>query len=153
MKDEAIREFRWVVERGAKGSAEVLAALKWLAGAGVLTVQEAAPPAVDEQRAEAHTASLAGRMTLADRPAQRRMVILYGLPDSPAKGERYQTRTDEGGSFRFPRVAPGAYMVTDAVAGPRNWKLRVQLQAGQATTLDLGSGNTTSLRDDFPDRG
>ena len=80
-------------------------------------------------------------MTLADagpsgRLVQRRMVILYGLPDSPTQGERYQTRTDEGGSFRFPRVAPGSYMVTDAVAGPRTWRLKIQLQPGQAMTLE-----------------
>lgn len=158
LKDEAIREFRWVLERGAKGSAEVVAAHRWLAAAGVLPAQEASPTASEERRPEAASASLEGRMASAEpgqegKPAYRRMVILYGLTDSPAKDERYQTRTDENGSFRFPRVAPGSYMVTDAVAGPRTWRLRIQLQPGQALTLDLTPANATKVRDDFPSSG
>jgi len=158
LKDEAIREFRWVLARAAKGSAEAVAAHRWLAGAGLLPAQAASETASEERRPEAGSASLEGRMASVEpgqegRPAPRRMVILYGQPDSPAKGERYQTRTDENGTFRFPRVAPGSYMITDAVAGPRNWRLKIQLQAGEASTLDLTSGNATKVRDDFPSSG
>src|SRR5262249_838936 len=134
-KDEAIREFRWVLEHGSKGSTEVEAARRWLTQAGVLVAQDTGAPAdtQDGGGSPAQQASLEGRMTSPDadgRPAQGRMVILYGVAGTPTKDERSQTRTDQDGHFRFPRLVPGSYMVTDAVAGTRNWRLRVQLRPG-----------------------
>lgn len=156
LKDEAIREFRWVMDRAPKGSPEVEAARRWLAQAGVLVAQEALAPAPADEALGGGTdlASLEGRMILTDpgqegRPAQRRMVVLYGLPGTPTQDERHQTRTDQDGRFQFKRLAPGSYMVTDAVAGVRNWRLRVLLRPGQSVTLDLSSANSTKVRDDF----
>ena len=83
----------------------------------------------------------------------RRMLILYGLADSATKDQRYQVRTDDNGRFRFPSLPPGPYMLTDAVAGPRNWRLRVELQPSQAATLDLTPANHIKVKDDFPNPG
>ena len=156
LKPDAIREFRWVLRHAPKGSAEAEAARRWLAAAGALeTAAEQEAPA-DEARTEGGRASIEGRMVLpedAQNPPQRRMVILYGLPDTPTKEERIQVRTDERGRFRFANVTPGTYMLTDAVAGTRNWRLRVQVTAGQALTLDLTPANHIRVKDDFPKQG
>jgi hypothetical protein len=41
-------------------------------------------------------------------------------------------------------------MLTDAVSGPRNWRLRVELQPSQSATLDLTPANHIKIKDDFP---
>ena len=156
LKDEALREFKWVLARGLKGSPEVEAARRWLASAGALAVPEAAEAASDEARTRPALATLEGRMVLPEpgpNPPQRRMVILYGLANSVTRDERHQVRTDENGRFRLPNLLPGAYMVTDAVSGSRNWRLRIELQPGQSATLDLTPTNHIKVRDDFPTLG
>jgi tetratricopeptide (TPR) repeat protein len=156
LKDEALREFKWVLARGPKGSPEVEAARRWLASAGALTGAEPAETPADEPPTGPGLATLEGQMVLPEggqNPPQRRMVILYGLPNTATKDERYQGRTDDNGRFRLPNLLPGPYMVTDAVSGARNWRLRIELQPGQAATLDLTPANHIKAKDDFPTRG
>lgn len=159
LRDEAIREFRWVLERGAPGSQEVQEATRWLARVGALpATHAAAKPAVDDEPRVTGAASLEGQALATDAghaggPLARRMIILYGLPGAPTNDQRYQARTDENGRFRFTGLMPGPYMLTDAVAGPRNWRLRVEVAAGQALTLDLSPANSVKVRDDFPNMG
>lgn len=155
LKDEAIGEFKWVLARGAKGQAETEAARRWLASAGVLASgpEPAASPAGVSGPA-AGQSSLQGRMVLPEGgPARRRMVILYGVPKTPTEEERYQTRTDEDGQFKFSSLMPGPYTITDAVAGTKYWRLRIDVQPGQAATLDLTPANTLKARDESPNRG
>lgn len=150
LKDEAIREFRWVLARAPKGSTESEAARRWLTSAGALA-GEAPSEARDDTARAPGQASLEGQMVMPEGgSAQRRMLVLYGLPNSPTKEERYQIRTDDNGRFRFPSVAPGSYMLTDAVSGARNWRVRVELQPHQSTTLDLTPANHIKVKDDFP---
>ena len=152
LKDEAIREFRWVLARAPKGSTESQAARTWLTRVGALTADQP-PDARDEASSSSGPgqASLEGQMVMPEgASAQRRMLVLYGLPNSATKEERYQIRTDENGRFRFPSVTPGPYMLTDAVSGARNWRVRVELQPNQAATLDLTPTNHIKVKDDFP---
>jgi len=153
LKEEAIREFRWVFERGAPGSAEVEAARRWLASVGALPRPAvAAMPAGGER--ELGNASLEGRVVFGEgqdlQPMVRKALILVGQPGTPTKEERYNLRTDEEGRYRFPSVAPGPYMLTDRVAGPVIWRLRVELQPSQEMTLNLNPANSVKVRDDFP---
>ena len=151
LKDEAIREFRWVLARAPKGSTEAEAARRWLISAGALASEQTAAAQDESNSGGPGQASLEGQMVMSEGgPAQRRMLILYGLPNSATKEERYQIRTDEQGRFRFPSVTPGPYMLTDAVSGPRNWRLRVELQPSQSATLDLTPANNIKVKDDFP---
>ena len=154
LKDEAIREFRWVLARAPKGSTESEAARRWLTSAGALASEQPAADTPDEATSGPGQASLEGQMVLPDgagaNPPQRRMLILYGLANTATKDQRYQIRTDENGRFRFPSVVPGPYMLTDAVSGPRNWRLKVELQPSQAATLDLTPANNIKINDDFP---
>ena len=41
-------------------------------------------------------------------------------------------------------------MLTDRVAGPVIWRLRVELQPSQEMTLSLTPANSVKVRDDFP---
>lgn len=155
LMDEAIREFRWVLERASAGSPEVVTARGWLARAGALP----RPPASTAQEAPRDgQASLSGRAVFAEgneapKPVGRLLLLLVGQPDSPASEARYRLRTDEDGRFRFEGVVPGTYMLTNRLAGQPIWRLRVDLGRGDTAVLDLGPSNSVQVRDDFPGRG
>jgi len=80
---------------------------------------------------------------------QRMTLFLY---DYPKRVVYFRIRTDQAGRYRFPKVPPGVYKLTDTAAGPARWRLRVELGPGQEMNLDLGPDNGTKVRDDFPDR-
>lgn len=152
----AIREFQWVMASAPRDSQERVESQAWLARAGALP---ASPPPrrPDEPERQAGTAVLRGRAIFADgaaksQPMGRLQLFLVGQPDSPTKAERYNLRTDENGDFKFPNVPPGPYMLTNRLAGQPIWRLRVELKAAEEKQLDLNSGNSVTVRDDFPGR-
>jgi hypothetical protein len=150
----AIREFQWVMASAPRDSQERVESQAWLARAGALP---ASPPPrrPDEPEGQAGTAVLRGRAIFADgsaKPMGRLQLFLVGQPDSPTKAERYNLRTDENGDFKFPNVPPGPYMLTNRLAGQPIWRLRVELKAAEEKQLDLNSGNSVTVRDDFPGR-
>jgi protocatechuate 3,4-dioxygenase beta subunit len=63
---------------------------------------------------------------------------------------RFTVRTDQDGRYVFTKIPPGAYKLTNTVAGPPLWRLRVTIAPGRETTLDLNNGNSLTVRDDFP---
>jgi hypothetical protein len=83
----------------------------------------------------------------------RLQLMLVGQPGGGAEEARYRLRTDEEGRFAFKDVPPGAYMLTNRMAGKPTWRLRVELGAGEDAVLDLTSANSVKVRDDFPERG
>ena len=152
----AIREFQWVMASAPRDSQECVESQAWLARAGALP---ASPPPrrPDEPERQAGTAVLRGRAIFADgaaksQPMGRLQLFLVGQPDSPTKEGRYNLRTDENGEFTFPNIPPGPYMLTNRLAGQPIWRLRVELKAAEEKQLDLNSGNSVSVRDDFPGR-
>jgi tetratricopeptide (TPR) repeat protein len=157
-RDEAIREFRWVLERGLPTSDEVRTARRWLQSVGALprTTSVAATDTAEEPKEEAQkpaTASVRGRATFDANPGdvvamERMQLFLYSYP----KRVTYlRIRTDEKGRYQFTNVPPGIYELTDRIAGSRRWRLRVELKPGQELTLDLDRTNSTRVRDDFPE--
>ena len=157
-RDDAIREFRWVVQYGRLGATEVDAARQWLIRAGV--VPPAAYAAVNakgpEKERTAGNASLEGRAVFAEggnppQPMERLQLFLVGQPDSPTQRERYNLRTDESGNFKFPDVVPGPYKLTDRVAGQPIWRLRVEFKASEVKVLELTPANSTASLDEFPE--
>ena len=158
LKPEAIREFRWVLERGEAGKVEVENARGWLVRVGALArgaskmVPRAAPtPAAVDDRQDSATATFEGRAVSIDASHQAPMKrIQLFLIEQPSRVNYYRLRTDEDGHFYFPKVAPGVYKLSDRVVGSPRWRLRVEIKPGQTAFLDLGPGNSTKVRDDFP---
>ncbi len=156
LKDEAVREFSWVLEWGPAGSTEVERARRWLTSAGVLQRPVAVVATALDDQAPGN-ASMEGRAVFAEgnqppQPVSRMQLFLVGQPDSPTQRERYNLRTDEDGRFKFPSVVPGPYKLTNRVAGQPIWRLRVELKPGETTLLELTPANSVAARDDFPER-
>ena len=158
LRDDTIREFRWVLQYGPPNTVEVEAARRWLTRAGALPLvtYAAASPSRPEKERSAGNASLEGRAVFAEngqspQPMRREQLFLVGQPNSPTQRERYNLRTDENGTFKFPDVVPGPYKLTNRVAGKATWRMRVELKASEVKVLDLNPANSTALQDDFPE--
>jgi tetratricopeptide (TPR) repeat protein len=151
----AIREFQWVMANAQPASAERVESQAWLVQAGALPSAPTASSRSAEPERQAENAVLVGRALFAEggaqpEPMRRLQLFLMGQPDSPSKEGRYNLRTDEDGSFKFPDVLPGSYMLTNRLAGQPIWRLRVDLKPAEEKQLDLNPGNSVAMRDDFP---
>jgi hypothetical protein len=152
-RDEAIREFQWVIANLAPELSEAQEARRWLIEAGLLARPTETTAAVPEQSTETtpSDSGIRGQVLWADgRPTARVQLFLKGVPNSPNANEQWVMRTDDSGRFEFKRIPPGTYMLTNKVAGSPTWRLRVKLAPGQITSLDLGEDNSAKVRDDFP---
>jgi len=156
-RDDAVREFRWVVQYGPQTAPEVAAARQWLIRAGALpsaSLDTPAPSRSAEER-QAGNASLEGRATFAEAgqaPKPMARLQLFLVPESPTQKEHYNLRTDEEGNFKFPNVIPGPYKLIDRVAGQPIWRLRVELKPSETKVLELTPGNGLAVQDDFPEQ-
>jgi hypothetical protein len=155
-RDDAVREFRWVVQYGPPTAPEVAAARQWLTRAGALppvVLTTSAPVRSDRER-QPGNASLEGRAVFAEAgqaPKPMARVQLFLAPENPTQKEYYNLRTDEQGNFKFPNVIPGSYKLTNRVAGQPIWRLRVELKPSEAKALDLTQANSLAMQDDFPE--
>ena len=153
LRDEAIREFQWVIANVAPELPEAQEARRWLTSAGLLarpTQTAAAPsgPITEETRGDS---GVEGQVLWADgRPTARVQLFLKGAPQSPNQTLQWVMRTDDNGRFAFKRIPSGTYMLTNKIAGAPTWRLRVTLAPGEVTTLDLSEANSAKVRDDFP---
>jgi hypothetical protein len=158
-KAEAVRELLWVLEHGEPGSSEVRAAWLWLKSVKALPAAESSATtaaAQEEQAAEQKKEPMAavhGRVvfgeTSTDATPKERMQLF--LMEHPSRVNYFRIRTDEQGYFRFQKVPPGVYKLTERAAGSPIWRLRVELKPGQDLNLDLSPANSTRVRDDFPE--
>jgi hypothetical protein len=151
----AIPEFQWVMVNARPGSQEQTDAQAWLRRAGALPAAPATSSQSAERERQGGNAVLGGRALFAEvgaqpEPLPRLQLFLMGQPGSPTKDERYHLRTNEDGSFKFPNVLPGSYMLTNRLAGPPIWRLRVELKSAEEKQLDLNPANSVAVRDDFP---
>jgi hypothetical protein len=153
LRDEAIREFRWIVANLAPELPEAQEARRWLIGAGVLArpTETAAAPSERITEETPGDSGVHGQVLWADgRPTARVQLFLKGAPKSPNEHLQWVLRTDDSGRFEFKRIPAGTYMLTNKVAGEPTWRLRVTLAPGEVTTLDLSETNNAKVRDDFP---
>jgi hypothetical protein len=157
LREEAIREFQWVMANAPAGSPEALAARKWLTEAGVLGTGTAAADSPAPADKEFGTSALRGRVawTEGEPPVKttRMQLFLKGVPGTPTKDLQYVRRTDEEGRFEFTSIAAGSYKLSNRIAGEPLWRLRVNVPEGQDVTLDLTPQNSFRVRDDFPQDG
>ncbi|MBI1726602.1 MAG: tetratricopeptide repeat protein [Candidatus Rokubacteria bacterium] len=155
LRDQAAREFRWVLEQAPPASEAAGVARNWLANAGLLPRPTAPPPAVTEQLG-GEEASLEGHAAFSEDgkapgPMRRLQLFLVGQQGTPTKDEYRRIRTDEDGGFRFLKVPVGSYKLTNRIAGRPIWRLRVELKPGESKQLELTPANSTATRDDFPE--
>jgi tetratricopeptide (TPR) repeat protein len=156
-RDDAVREFRWVVQYGPQTAPEVAAARQWLIRAGALpttSLHTPAPSRSGEER-QAGNASLEGRVIFAEAgqaPKPMARLQLFLVPEGSTEKERYHLRTDEEGNFKFPDVVPGSYKLIDRVAGSPLWRLRVELKPSETKALGLTPSNSLAMQDDFPEQ-
>ncbi len=151
----AIPEFQWVMVNARPGSQEQADAQAWLRRAGALPAAPATSSQSAERERQGGHAVLGGRALFAEAGAQpeplpRLQLFLMGQPGSPTKDARYNLRTSEDGSFKFPNILPGSYMLTNRLAGQPIWRLRVELKSAEEKQLDLNPANSVAVRDDFP---
>lgn len=158
-RDEATREFRWVVANAPPDSAEYKGAKAWLAdsggASGAVAAVTPAPPDIPHVE-RVGDAGLYGQVTWTaatggPHSTRRMQVHLTGLPGTPAQEQRYTVRTDDEGKFEFRKIVAGSYKLADRVAGQPTWRLRVEVEPGRDTALDLDPANSVTARDDFPE--
>lgn len=159
-RDEAVREFRWVVANAPPGTPEYKGAKGWLAenaGATASTPGAVTPAPADIPHVErVGDAGLYGQVTWmaasgGPHSTKRMQVHLTGVPGSPSEEQRYTVRTDDEGKYEFRRIVAGSYKLADRVAGKPTWRLRVEVEPGRDTALDLNPANSATVRDDFPE--
>jgi hypothetical protein len=153
-RDEATREFEWVVAHAPADSEESKTARRWLAGNAGKTL-DVAGQAADE--AKAGDGTLRGTVMWAEpgqipAPQSRLQLFLIGLEDTPTRDQQYVLRSDRDGHYEFKHVVAGSYKLIDGIGKPK-WRLKVTLQPGQDLALDLSPANGTAVRDDFPEGG
>ena len=163
LRDEAAREFQWVLAHAATGSEEVQVARRWLADAGGVAASPAtsdhAAPTPDPNDPRTGDGSVRGTVRWAepgqkaDQPLNRKLLHLVGLKNTATHGLRYNVRSDENGRYEFTNIVAGPYKLTDAIAGEPMWRLKITVPQAQETAVDLDTQNSAKVRDDFPERG
>jgi tetratricopeptide (TPR) repeat protein len=151
-RDEAVREFQWIIANLAPELSEAQEARRWLIEAGVLAgpTETAADPQQRTETTSSHS-GVKGQVLWAEgRSTARVQLFLKGVPNGPNANEQWVLRTDDSGRFEFKRIPPGTYMLTNKVAGSPTWRLRVKVGPDEITSLELGEDNSAKVRDDFP---
>jgi hypothetical protein len=164
LRDEAIREFQWVLANAPAGSPEAVAARNWLLAAGVLTNPSVASESSGSGDGDDATAvsdpehpegAVHGQVTWAEGDASvkiaRMQLFLKGIKGQPNEDFLRVLRASEEGRFHFRRVPAGSYRLMDRIAGQPRWRVKVTIPAGQDVAMDLTPQNSLGVRDDFPD--
>ena len=155
IRDEAVREFKWVLANYAKTTPEWETARQWLADAGELEAPKTAAAPAEAPDSLVGDAALRGAIVWqGDLPEgvrlSRQQIFLRGIRGTPSEPFYYVRRTDPNGRFAFDKIKPGNYRLSERIAGQPTWRLRVEIQPSQQLTLDLNPQNSTRVRDDFP---
>jgi len=146
LKDEAIREFEWVVANAPGDSEEAKIARRWLAGNRSGTQSAASELAANDPKIG--NGSIHGTAAWGE-PLTRYQIFLVGLRDSPNKEFFRRVRTDYSGNYILTKLPAGSYKLTDSVGPDSKWRLKVTVEPGQDLAIDLTQDNSVQQRDDF----
>lgn len=143
--DEARREFEWVVAHGDPAAPEVEIARNWLAvPSGTSPPKETATNVTTAAEPRPELAMVSGRAMGPDGAQSRVHLVLRGVPGSSVGDEYHLLRTDEQGNFRFINVVPGDYVLSNPVARPLTWQIKMSLSLGERRVLELSPANATA---------
>ena len=84
-----------------------------------------------------------------EKPMARQQLFLKGV-EGASLDRFYEVRADSAGHYRFAGIEPGTYVLTNRVAGPPIWRLRVVVEAEKENEINLSPQNSVKVRDDFP---
>jgi hypothetical protein len=160
-REETVVHFRFVLQHGTPGSAEVNAAREWLAGARELEGAEpstaaagAAPSPTAPVASDPKKGHVLGKITWGDIEPRTKMVRVNVrlIGDEAETREVRMGRPDFkiGKGYEFRNVPPGAYRLVAEVGGTPMWDLKVVVPAEKDTTLDLTDGNASVAKDFTP---
>jgi len=156
LRDEATTEFEWIVAHALMTSDEARVAREWLAASRGQTTARAGGASGSSSAPDewAGDSGAHGRIAWDEghgvAPLKRYQIHLYGLTeDGKPRGISFHVRTDRDGNYKFEKVPPGTYKMTDNNVGTPKWRLRVQLREGEDALIDLGPENSVKIRDDF----
>ena len=150
-RDEARVELQWVVDHGTQEREEVVLARQWLTnraarqsprGGGAAATSSSPEPSGDGR--------LSGKTEWkhldADRPTPRLQLVLMG-DQTATKSRRYATMVRLNEPYQFVGVQPGEYRLMAQVGMKRLWDVRVTVQPGKPTELDLTEASSVASPD------
>jgi hypothetical protein len=157
IRDEAMREFQWVVDHAGAGSEEARVAREWLTGANRRSVASSRPPAETDAAKDERVgdSGVHGRIVWNEgqgvEPLKRFQVHLYAIgEDGASKPMTFHVRTDREGNYQFSKIPSGIYKLTDTNVVTPRWRLKIEVRQGEDALIDLGPENSLNVRDDFP---
>ena len=162
-RDETIEQFRWVVEHGGPGQAEVAMAREWLAAAERASGSDAPPsrraatapgvPATQSQPASpAGVGSIKGKTAWPGVNPDSQIVSLeirLNGDDAATKDKSFRLHIPLGRPYVMSGLAAGAYRLMGRSAGVKVWETRVVVGASKDTVLDLTDSNALVTPKDF----
>jgi tetratricopeptide repeat protein len=162
-RDEAIEQFRWVVEHRGP---EVAMAREWLvavervsnAGAshGRQGVTVSSVPGAEGLPAPAGVGSIKGATVWPGVSPDAQTVALelrFNGDDASTKGHSVRLHIGLGRPYRMSDLPAGAYRVVGRSAGVKLWETRAVVGAGKETVLDLTGANSLVTPKEFLPRG
>ena len=150
-RDEARAELQWVSDHGTQEREEVVLARQWLASRGPRSSARTSVPSPAAASTEPAGDGRVGGKTEwkrldPDRPVPRLQLVLVG-DQSATKGRRYSTMVPLNEPYQFTGVQPGEYRLLAQVGMKRLWDVRVTVQPGKPTELDLTEGTSLASPD------
>jgi hypothetical protein len=151
---ETVEHFRFVMQRGTPGSAEVKTAYEWLANAGELGGSEPAAAAPSSPAPDPKKGRVLGKIRWNDiEPYKRRVAIKVSLIGDDAETRDVRMERPDfkiGWGYEFRNVPPGAYRLVAEAGGTPMWDLKVEVPGEKDTTLDLTESNAGVPKDFVP---
>ena len=155
-REEAVEQFRIVMQRAAPGSPEGRAAREWLATAGELGEGEAAAAPAATAAAQVPSnqgpatapgvkkGKVAGKINwqgIEPRAKMVRVNISLTGEDGETRDVKLGREFKIGRGYEFRDVPQGSYRLVAEAGGTTMWDLKVQVPGERDTALDLTEGN------------
>jgi hypothetical protein len=151
-REAATEEFRWVVQHGRPGRAEVDSARRWLAESGDATAASTTSAATEPDPTS--LGAVSGTLTWPGLPADKEFGIrIVVARDGEEATARKFAKTKLNGAFSIAGLPEGNYKLS-GLAGPlRVWSdVPITVNPGRETKVDLSPSNAILSATEFPAR-